>query len=199
MYKCGTSNWWKSTHHWFQTISYWWVQFLPRMRHFRMFCRQWHLHRSMQNENLLINQGRTRVRIRHWIQRLNRWLPWCKFRAPTRRKNQAIATSDNPTHHKSSPPSPKRDSKTDTSACKKSERFHYPGAIGRLNFINNITWYDTAYATHQSEQFSKDPRAPHGAAVKTLAKYLAATKNDRLALDPEKSEAWKFMRINFFE
>ena len=51
------------------------------------------------------------------------------------------------------------------------------------------------HATHQCAQFSEGPRVPHGSAVENLAKYLAATKNNRLILDPENTKSLEVFTI----
>ena len=54
-----------------------------------------------------------------------------------------------------------------------------------LNFLEKSTRPDIVNATHKCAQLSQYPRAPHGAAVKNLVKYLAATKIDGLVLDSQ--------------
>ena len=76
-----------------------------------------------------------------------------------------------------------------------SSRFHYHGFIGKTKFLDNRTTPDIAYDTHQHAQLSEDPRTFHGTEVENLVKWLAATQNNEIILDPEKSKSWKFMRI----
>jgi hypothetical protein len=61
----------------------------------------------------------------------------------------------------------------------------YRGIVGKLNFLAKRTRPDIAYATHQIERFSQDPKRTHGEAVLWLCKYLLReTRNDGLILDP---------------
>ena len=126
-----------------------------------------------------------------------RIFPSLKRQESARRTNQARATSDISRHHqeKSLPPNAitrytlvlamkirRRDSKAHGfDSC-----FHYCGVVGRLLFLQKIAHPDIVYTTHQCVQLSDDPRATHGAAVENFVKYLAATKNNRILLDPKK-------------
>ena len=65
-------------------------------------------------------------------------------------------------------------------------RFHYRGANRQIKFLKKIIISNIAYANHQCEQSSGDPRASQDDSVRKLVKYLAATKNDGLILDPQK-------------
>ena len=71
--------------------------------------------------------------------------------------------------------------------------FHYCRSIGRLKFLENITCPYITYATHQCAGLSENPRAPHGAAVEYLVKYLVATKNDGLILFTENTGLYYHM------
>ena len=79
----------------------------------------------------------------------------------------------------------------DQAAPKFDGRFHYRSAIGKLNFLEKSTRPDIAYAVHQCARFCEDPRASHGAAVESVAKYLAATIDDGIILDPKRSRSFE--------
>ena len=57
---------------------------------------------------------------------------------------------------------------------------------------------DIVYATHQCAQLFEEPRALHGAAVKSLDKYVSETKNDGPILDPEKDQRSEVYADSYF-
>jgi Reverse transcriptase (RNA-dependent DNA polymerase) len=65
------------------------------------------------------------------------------------------------------------------------EDWHYRSVIGKLNFIEKSTWPDIAYAVHQCARFSAEPKQSHVTAVKHIAKYLMATKDKGMILNPK--------------
>ena len=67
---------------------------------------------------------------------------------------------------------------------------------GDSTFLKRACVTTFVYATQQCARLSEYPRESHGGTVKNLFRYLAVTKNDRLILDTEKKEAWKFMQIS---
>jgi hypothetical protein len=66
-----------------------------------------------------------------------------------------------------------------------NETWDYRSVIGKLNFIEKSTRLDIAYAVHQCARFSADPRESHATAVKRIGKYLLATKDKGLILNPK--------------
>jgi Reverse transcriptase (RNA-dependent DNA polymerase) len=64
------------------------------------------------------------------------------------------------------------------------DSFHYRRVIGKLNYLEKSTRPDIAYAVHQCARFSSDPKIEHGRAVRWLARYLLATKDKGLILQP---------------
>jgi hypothetical protein len=62
--------------------------------------------------------------------------------------------------------------------------WHYRSVIGKLNFVEKSTRLDLAYSVHQCARFSADPKDSHAKAVKRIGKYLLATKDKGLILNP---------------
>ena len=73
-------------------------------------------------------------------------------------------------------------------ALKFDDHFHYRAIIGKLNFLENSTRPDIAYAVHMCARFSSDPRLPHGKAVKWIGRYLKKTRDKGLILRPDLSQ-----------
>ena len=66
--------------------------------------------------------------------------------------------------------------------------FYYHGEIGWTNFLKKTTCINIAYITHQCVWLSEDAKDIYGAAAENFVNYLAATKNDGLILDPDKTK-----------
>ena len=58
---------------------------------------------------------------------------------------------------------------------KSNQHFHDCSVIGKLKYLGKSNWPDIAYAVHKCVLFSKDPRKPHGGAVKRIVHYLKGT------------------------
>ena len=56
--------------------------------------------------------------------------------------------------------------------------------VGKLNFLENSTRPDIAYAIHQCACFSQDMQESRGDAIIHLRKYLKAMRDQGIALDP---------------
>jgi hypothetical protein len=69
--------------------------------------------------------------------------------------------------------------------------FHYRSIIGKLNFLEKSTRPDIAYAVHQCARFCEDPKKAHYEAVIHLAKYLAATNDKGIILDPKHDKSFE--------
>jgi hypothetical protein len=67
---------------------------------------------------------------------------------------------------------------------KMDESWNYRSVVGKMNFIEKSTRPDIAYAVHQCARFSEDPKASHAAAIKRIGKYLLATKDKGMILNP---------------
>jgi hypothetical protein len=65
------------------------------------------------------------------------------------------------------------------------EDWHYRSVIGKLNFLEKSTRLDLAYSVHQCARFSADPKESHATAVKRIGKYLMATKDKGIILNPK--------------
>ena len=63
--------------------------------------------------------------------------------------------------------------------------------MGKLNFLENSTRPDIAYATYQCAHFSQDPRASHSDAKIHLVKYLKATRTQRITLDTNRNKIFE--------
>jgi hypothetical protein len=79
----------------------------------------------------------------------------------------------------------------DESAPSYHGNFHYHSIIGKLDFLEKSTQPDIAYAVHQCARFCKDPKVSHAEAVMHLIKYLAATKDQGIILDPKEEQSFE--------
>ena len=70
------------------------------------------------------------------------------------------------------------------------ERFNCRSVVKKLNFLEKITNPDIAYATHQYDRFSQDPRTSHRYAIVHLVKYLKATMTQGITLDSEDNKSF---------
>ena len=69
--------------------------------------------------------------------------------------------------------------------------FHYRSVIGKLNFLEKSTRPDIAYAVHQCARFCSDPKQNHIDAVTHLVKYLQATKDQGIIINPDVSKSFE--------
>ena len=69
--------------------------------------------------------------------------------------------------------------------------FNYRSIIGKLNYLEKATRPDIAYAVHQCARFCSDPKVTHGKAVLHLVKYLKATKDKGITMDPTKEKGFE--------
>jgi len=67
-----------------------------------------------------------------------------------------------------------------------SESWNYRSVIGKLNFLEKSTRCDLSYSVHQCARFAADPKQLHATAVKRIVKYLLATRDKGLILNPQK-------------
>jgi hypothetical protein len=68
------------------------------------------------------------------------------------------------------------------------KKFHYRSVIGKLNFLEKSTRPEIAYAVHQCARFTANPRKSHGEAVKRIGRYLLATKEKGIILQPSREK-----------
>jgi hypothetical protein len=66
-----------------------------------------------------------------------------------------------------------------------NDAFHYRGVVGKLNFLEKSTRPELAYAVHQCARFCQNPKKSHGEAVKRIGRYLLATRDKGIILDPK--------------
>jgi hypothetical protein len=71
------------------------------------------------------------------------------------------------------------------------EKWDYQRIIGKLNFLENSTRAEIAYAIHQCARFANNPRKSHANAVKYLCRYLLATKDEGIILKPDVSKSFE--------
>ena len=69
--------------------------------------------------------------------------------------------------------------------------FDYRSVVGKLNYLEKGTRPDIAYAVHQIARFSANPKKSHGDAVIHLVKYLRATKDKGIILDPKREKSFE--------
>ena len=69
--------------------------------------------------------------------------------------------------------------------------FEYRRIIGKLNFLEKSSRPDIAYAAHQCARFSSAPKKVHYEAVIHLTKYLQATRNQGMILDPDQNKSFE--------
>jgi hypothetical protein len=64
------------------------------------------------------------------------------------------------------------------------ESWSYRSVIGMLRYLCTNTLPDTSFAVSQAARFSSDPKQSHATAVKTIVRYLAATADKGIILNP---------------
>ena len=68
-----------------------------------------------------------------------------------------------------------------------SESWSYPSVIGMLLYLSTNTRPDIAFAVSQVARFSANPKQSHATAIKSLVRYLYATKDKGMIIAPTKS------------
>jgi hypothetical protein len=66
-----------------------------------------------------------------------------------------------------------------------AEVLHYRAVIGKSNILEKSTRPDIVYSVHQCARFSANPKVEHAKALKLIARYLLATKNEGIICDPK--------------
>ena len=64
------------------------------------------------------------------------------------------------------------------------ESWEYRSVIGKLNFLEKSTRPDIAFAVHQCARYSSNPKQSHSAAVRYIVRYLMATRDKGIILNP---------------
>ena len=74
-----------------------------------------------------------------------------------------------------------------------TKSFNYRQVIGKLLYLEKSTRPDIACAVHQCARFSANPKTKHAEAVKRIGRYLLATKDKGLIINPkEDSLNWSW-------
>jgi hypothetical protein len=69
--------------------------------------------------------------------------------------------------------------------------FNYRSAVGKLNYLAQITRPDIMYATHQIAKYLSDPRQSHGEAILYLVRYLKKTQDLGLKFKPDPKKGFE--------
>jgi Reverse transcriptase (RNA-dependent DNA polymerase)/GAG-pre-integrase domain len=64
------------------------------------------------------------------------------------------------------------------------ESWSFRMIIGKLNYLEKSYRPDISYAVHQCARFAADPRVEHAKAIKSIGRYLSATKNKGILFKP---------------
>jgi hypothetical protein len=67
------------------------------------------------------------------------------------------------------------------------EIWSYPSIVGMLLYLSTNTRPDISFAVSQVARFSSAPKQVHATAIKTLVRYLSATKDKGLIIEPTTS------------
>ena len=66
--------------------------------------------------------------------------------------------------------------------------WNYRSVIGMMNYLQQSTRPDLAFAVHQCARFCNDPKRSHERAVKRIGKYLLGTKERGITCRPDKNK-----------
>jgi len=69
--------------------------------------------------------------------------------------------------------------------------FNCRSAVGKLNYLAQITRPDIMYATHQVAKYSSDPQQSHGEAILYLVCYLKKTRDIGLKFTPDPTKGFE--------
>ena len=69
--------------------------------------------------------------------------------------------------------------------------FDYRSVVGKLNFLEKGSRPDLSYAVHQCARFSSNPKESHADAIRHIAKYLMATRDKGIMMDPDTSKSFE--------
>jgi hypothetical protein len=75
---------------------------------------------------------------------------------------------------------------TDANGPPAKEKWSYPSVVGMLLYLAGNSRPDISFATHQAGRFTHNPKASHEAAVIRICRYLKATRDQGLILQPDK-------------
>jgi len=69
----------------------------------------------------------------------------------------------------------------------RKQKWHYRSVIGCLGYLQGMIRPDITMATQQCARFCNDPNRDHEEAAKRICRYLLATKDQGLVLEPDKT------------
>ena len=69
--------------------------------------------------------------------------------------------------------------------------FDYRSVVGKLNFLEKGSRPDLSYAVHQCARFSSNPKESHAEAIRHIAKYLMATREKGILMNPDTSKSFE--------
>ena len=95
------------------------------------------------------------------------------------------------THIRMEPASPTPIGKEEDSAPRK-ENWSYASVIGMLLYLSSNSRPDIAFAVHQAAKFSHCARLPHKIAIKRIGRYLKATRDKGLIMNPSENLILEF-------
>jgi hypothetical protein len=77
-----------------------------------------------------------------------------------------------------------------------NQSFDYRSAVGKLNYLGQITRPDIMYATHQVAKYASDPRKSHGDALLHIVRYLKRTRDLGLKFKPSQDKGFECYYCN---
>jgi hypothetical protein len=72
-----------------------------------------------------------------------------------------------------------------------NQSFDYHSAVGKLNYLGQITRPDIMYATHQVAKYASDPRKSHGKALLHIVCYIKRTHDLGLKFKPSQDKGFE--------
>lgn len=69
--------------------------------------------------------------------------------------------------------------------------FNYRSAIGKLNYVAQLTHPEIAFAVHACARFSTCPKKEHGEAVEYIARYLKTVADQGIKLHPRRNQGFE--------
>ena len=66
------------------------------------------------------------------------------------------------------------------------EDWNYHSILGKSMYLSSNTRGELAFANHQCDRFSQDPRVPHSVALKRIGRYLLGTRDKGMIIKPTK-------------
>ena len=79
----------------------------------------------------------------------------------------------------------------DSEGPPRKKTFHYRSIIGALLYLTSMSRPELSFAVHQCARFSQDPKLSHEQAVTRICRYLKATRNQGMILNPDLSKGFE--------